>query len=283
MAAPIPTIMVGAVLLAAVLHALWNAIAKGITDRLAAFTLIGLGSLFVVLVIPFVAHPAAASRPFIAISALLHVGYGMMLMLSYRVGDLGQVYPLARGVSPLLVTVVAAITIHERLDPPRLAGVLLVSGGLASLVLAGGRVTLEQRPGLVYALGTGLFIAAYTVVDGLGVRRSGTALGYSTWLFALESPLIPLFGFARRGRALATELRPVWHIGLLGGLLSVLAYALVIWAQTRGALAAVASLRETSVIIAALIGAFFFHEPFGRRRIVAAVLVAGGIVLLNLG
>jgi drug/metabolite transporter (DMT)-like permease len=270
------------VLVSAVLHATWNAIAKGIKDQLAAFALIGLGSLPVVLLIPFVAHPATASQPFIAVSALLHVGYGTMLMLSYEVGDLGHVYPLARGVSPLLVAVVAAVAVHERLDPLRLGGVLLVCAGLASLILAGGRPTLDERPALVYALGTGLFIAAYTVVDGIGVRRSGTPLGYSTWLFALESPVIPLFALARRGRALAADLRPVWHVGVLGGMLSLVAYGLVIWAQTRGALAAVAALRETSVIVAALIATLFFHEPFGRRRVLAATLVAAGIVLLNL-
>lgn len=270
------------VLGSAVLHATWNAIAKGIKDQLAAFTLIGLGSLPVVLLLPWVAHPAPASRLFIAVSALLHVGYATMLMLSYKVGDLGHVYPLARGVSPLLVAVVAAVAVHERLDPPRLGGVLLVCVGLASLVLGGGLPTLDERPALVYALGTGLFIAAYTVVDGIGVRRSGAALGYSTWLFALESPVIPLFALARRGHALAADLRPVWHVGVLGGLLSLVAYSLVIWAQTRGALAAVAALRETSVIVAALIATLFFHEPFGRRRVLAATLVAAGIVVLNL-
>ncbi len=269
------------VLGSAVLHATWNAIAKSIKDQLAAFTLISLGSVPVVLLIPFAAHPAAASRPFIAVSALLHVAYGTTLMLAYKVGDLGQIYPLARGISPLLVAVVAAVTVHERLDLPRLGGVLLVCAGFGSLVLVGGRLHLE-RAALVPALGTGLLIAAYTVIDGIGVRRSGTALGYSIWLFTLESPMIPLFAFARRGRGLAAELRPVWGIGILGGMLSLLAYALVIWAQSRGALAAVAALRETSVIIAAVIGAVFLHEPFGRRRIVAAALVAGGIVLLNL-
>jgi drug/metabolite transporter (DMT)-like permease len=270
------------VLASAVLHATWNALAKSIKDQLAAFTLIGLGSLFVALLIPFVPHPASASRPFIVVSALLHVGYGAMLMLSYNVGDLGHVYPLARGVSPLLVAVLAAITVHERLDSLRLGGILLVCIGLATLALAGGRPNLNGRPALVFALGTGLFIAAYTVIDGIGVRRSGTALGYSTWLFTLETPVIPLFAFAHRGRALATEMRPVWRTGVLAGLLSVIAYALVIWAQTRGALAAVAALRETSVIVAALIGALFFHESFGRRRVIAATLVACGIVLLNL-
>jgi drug/metabolite transporter (DMT)-like permease len=270
------------VLASAVLHATWNALAKSIKDQLAAFTLIGLGSLLVALLIPFVAHPAAASRPFIVVSALLHVGYATMLMLSYKAGDLGHVYPLARGVSPLLVAVLAAIIVHERLDLLRLGGVLLVCTGLAALALAGGPSRLDGRPALVFALGTGVFIAAYTVIDGIGVRRSGTALGYSTWLFTLESPVVPLFAFARRGRDLAAQLRPIWRTGVLAGLLSLVAYALVIWAQTRGALAAVAALRETSVIIAAVIGALFLHEPFGRRRVIAATLVACGIVLLNL-
>lgn len=270
-------------LLAAVLHATWNALAHAIPDQLFGFVLIGVTSAACsAVVVPFVAAPAAASRPFLVTSALLHVVYNFLLLQSYRVGEFNQVYPLARGTSPLVVAAVAVTLVGEHLAPPQLAGVVVVSAGLTSLVLVGGRPRPEHRAALVAAVATGFAIAAYTVLDGVGVRRSGSVAGYTGWLFLLQGPVLPLVALARRGRGLAGQLRPHLGVGLGCGLLSMAAYGLVLWAQTRGALAAVAALRETSVIVGAGIGAVFFHERFGRPRLVATVLVATGIVLLNL-
>jgi drug/metabolite transporter (DMT)-like permease len=275
--------MVAAVLLAAVLHAVWNSLAKAIDDQLVGFMLLDLTGVACCLVaIPLVAAPAVASWPFIGASACLHVGYKLVLMRSYRLGDLSQVYPLARGVAPLLVAGFAAAFVGERLGPPQLAGVLLVSVGLASLALGGRRPRVGERPAIAFALGTGAFIAAYTVTDGIGVRHAGTALGYAAWLFLLDGVPIPVYALAARGRTLGAALRPAWGKGVAAGVLSLLAYGLVLWAQTRGALAAVAALRETSVIVAAAIGAVVFGERFGRLRVLAATMVACGIVLLNL-
>jgi drug/metabolite transporter (DMT)-like permease len=272
-----------AVLTAAVLHATWNALAHAIPDQLVGFTLIGLAyTACSAVLVPFVAAPAVASWPFLAASVVLHAGYNLLLLVSYRLGDFGQMYPLARGTSPLVVAAVSVALVGEHLAGVQLAGIAVVSAGLGSLALAGGRPRTTQRIALVAAVATGVVIAGYTVLDGLGVRRAGSVAGYTGWLFLLQGPIVPLLVAAiRRGRLPGQLRRRTWT-GLACGVLSLLAYGLVLWAQTRGALAAVAALRETSVIVGAAIGAIAFHEPFGRPRLLASVLVAAGIVLLNL-
>ncbi|MCW2793501.1 MAG: EamA-like transporter family protein [Nocardioides sp.] len=275
--------VVAAVLLAAVLHAVWNALAHAITDQLVGFALIGtsitLGGAALVLVAP---APAAASWPFLAGSALLHVAYNLLLMRSYGLGDFGQVYPLARGTSPWLVALGAAVFVGEDLSHLRLVGVLVISVGLVILVFAGGVPTRAARPAIGAAVLTGVVIASYTTLDGLGVRSAGSVAGYTGWLFLLQGPFLPLATVvARRGR-LWRQVRPHLLAGLAGGLLSLVAYGLVLWAQTRGALAPIAALRETSVIVGAVIGTVLFGERFGRWRIAATVLVAAGVVLITL-
>jgi drug/metabolite transporter (DMT)-like permease len=279
----VPPGVLAAVLLAAAMHATWNAIAHASADRLANFALIGIamtvGGAVLVLLAP---APARSSWPFIGVSAALHVAYIVLLIRSFQHGDFGQVYPLARGTSPWLVALAAAVFAHETLTMPRLVGVVVVSAGLLSLVFAGGRPTRAGRPAIVAAVLTGVAIAAYTTVDGLGVRHAGTAGGYAGWLFLALGPVLPVIAvLTRRGRMWSMTRNEV-VVGLTGGVLSLIGYGLVLWAQTRGALAPIAALRETSVIIGAVIGAVVFHERFGRWRIVATVLVAGGVVLINL-
>ncbi|MFW5415914.1 EamA family transporter [Nocardiopsis sp. CNT-189] len=272
-----------AVLAAALLHAGWNAIAHAITDRLLGFALIGAaGMAGGAATAAFAGLPDPASWPALGLSALLHVGYMGLLMLSYRVGDFGQVYPLARGTSPWLVALGAAVLLGETLSPLHLAGVLVVSAGLTALVFAGGVPGRDRLPALGAALATGAMIAAYTVVDGVGVRASGDPLAYLAWLMILEGPWFLIAALVLRRGRLASQLRPVWRIGALGGLLSMAAYGLVLWAQTMGSLAAVAALRETSIIFGAIIAALVFKEGLGRLRVLSAVVVATGIALLNL-
>ena len=275
--------VVVAVLLAAVLHAAWNAIAHASKDRLAAFALIGIASTVCGAAIVIVAPaPATASWPFIGASMLLHTTYDLLLIRGYQHGEFGQVYPLARGTSPWLVAVAAAVFAHETLPAPRRRGVVVVSAGLLSLVFAGARPAHADRPAIVAAVLTGITIATYTTVDGLGVRYAGTASGYAGWLFLTLGPWLPAYSLLARRSRLRSVRRTEVASGLAGGVLSLVAYGLVLWAQTRGALAPIAALRETSVIIGAIIGAVVFHERFGRWRIVATVLVAGGVVLINL-
>jgi drug/metabolite transporter (DMT)-like permease len=274
----------GTVLGSAVLHATWNAIAHAVRDKLVTFTLITLtytvaGGVAVLLV----ARPSPAAWPFLAASAALHAVYNLLLMQAYRLGDFNQAYPLGRGTSPWVVAIISTVVIGEVLGPVHLAGVVVVSAGLATLVFGGGLPSRRQLPALAAAFGTGLAIAAYTVVDGLGVRLAHSVGGYAAWLFLLQGPTIPILALAWRRRELVGQLRGPWLFGLVGGLLSMVAYALVLWAQTVGSLAPIAALRETSVIMGAIIGAVVFHEGFGRTRIVATVLVVGGIFLLNVG
>jgi drug/metabolite transporter (DMT)-like permease len=286
-AAALPLTVILAVLVAAVTHATWNAIAHGIKDQVVAFGLIGAGGVAVaaplVAIFPF---PLAACWPYLLASVFIHVFYNLLLMRSYRYGEFGQVYPLARGTSPLVVTVLAAVFAAERPSLPQVVGVLVVSSGLAVLVFAGRRGRAGSgvgRAALVAAGGTGLTIAAYTTVDGLGVRLSGSSVAYIAWLILLESLCVPAWALVRRRRVLAGQSRAVLLSGLAAGALSLLAYGLVLWAQTRGALAPIAALRETSVIFGAVIGTVVFGEPFGRRRIGATVLVVLGVLLLSAG
>jgi len=271
-----------AVLAAAVLHASWNALLKGVEDRLATVVLLDVTGLVVAAaVVPLVPAPAPASRGLLALSVVLHLGYELLLLVAYRGGDLGQVYPVARGTAPLLVAAWAGLVLGERLAPVQLAGLGAICAGLLALAGAGAGRPAQWRVAVGPALATGVCIAAYTVADGLGVRRAGTVAGYVAWLFLLHGLPIPLFALAARRQALAGRLRRHLGAGVAAGLLSVAAYGLVLWAQRRGALAVVAALRETSVLVAALIGTLVFGEAFGRRRVLAAALLAAGIVVLN--
>lgn len=276
-------VVIAAVLLAAVLHAVWNALAHAIDDQLVGFALIGvavtMGAAGIVLLSPV---PASASWPFLAGSVVLHVAYNLLLMRCYRLGEFGQVYPLARGTSPWLVALAGSVFVGEQLSFVRLVGVVVISVGLGSLVLVGGVPTRAARPAIAAALLTGVVIAAYTTLDGLGVRNAGTVAGYTGWLFLLQGPVLPLAAVLARRGLLWRQLRPHLLTGLAGGALSLAAYGLVLWAQTQGALAPIAALRESSVIVGAVIGAVVFGERFGRWRIAATILVAGGVVLITL-
>jgi drug/metabolite transporter (DMT)-like permease len=275
----LPPAVALAVLAAALTHAVWNAIAHGLKDQMLAFALIGAGGVAVAIPLIIVAaRPRPASWPYLLASVGIHVFYVLLLMQCYRLGEFSQVYPLARGVSPLVVTILAAVFVGEHLDLPQIAGVIVVSAALAFLIVGGRR---PGRAAFLAAVGTGLTIAAYTTVDGVGVRLSASPAGYIAWLMLLQSLCVPMFALVRRRDVLLKQSRRVLLSGLAAGALSVLAYGLVLWAQTRGALAPIAALRETSVIFGAIIGTLVFREPFGRTRITATVLVVGGILLLN--
>ncbi|MEW2553695.1 EamA family transporter [Streptomyces zhihengii] len=276
-------LVVAAVLVAAVTHAGWNALAHRIKDQLVAFTLIAGGAAVMGAVMAcFAPLPAAGAWPYLVVSALLHVGYQALLMRSFSLGDFGQMYPIARGTAPLVVTVAAALFVGERIGGWQLAGVAIASAGLVGVALWGIRGS-GRRPhwaALAAALATGVSIAAYTVVDGVGVRASGTPTGYIAWLMILEGVLIPAYAVATRRGALLAQLRPHAARGLLGAAMSIVAYGLVLWAQTRAPLAPVAALRESSIIAGAAIGALLFKERFGAPRVIAAGLMVVGIGLM---
>ncbi|HEV2637703.1 MAG TPA: EamA family transporter [Actinocrinis sp.] len=274
-------IVVGVVLLSAVLHATWNALTHSARDRVAAIALIGVAAAGCAGVgVLFAPIPDRAAWPFIAASFLLQVGYSYALVLAYRLGEFSSMYPLARGTSPLVVALVGTFVVGQPMSGLEAVGVLTVSGGLLALAFADGRPRRADLPAIGAAVGTGCFIAAYTVVDGIGVRRSGSVFGYASWTFLFQGVLIVLVAVALRRRALLASLRPDWARGLAGGVVSVAAYSMVLWAQTKGTLAGIATLRETSILIGCVIGSVVFHERFGRNRLIASAGVVTGILLI---
>jgi drug/metabolite transporter (DMT)-like permease len=270
------------VLLAGVIHAVWNAIASRIDDRVLACGLIGITEAVVAgVTLPLVGMPRTAAVGFAAGSAAVHVAYTYALVHSYRLGGFGRAYPLARGTSPLLVAVGGWFLASEHLDALQLAGTCTIAAGLLAIVLAGGRPARGEWPGIAIALLTGVTIAGYTVLDGLGVRHAHNPIGYISLLFVLQGPLVVAIAAALMWRRPRTPAAADIRHGLVAGLLSLVAYGIVVWAQTRGPLALVSALRETSVISAALISTLVFHEPFARRRIGPAIAVVAGIVLIS--
>ncbi len=271
------------VLLAAFMHASWNTFVKSSKDRLVELAILNaVSAIIAVFAIPWVGIPDPASWWFLFGSIVIHSGYYFFLLQAYRVGDLSHVYPLARGISPLLVALFSAVLADEILNTGQLLGVLLVSVSVASLALNARWSRHNEMKPILFAAATGIMIAGYTLVDGIGVRLSNNALAYIAWLFALDClPLLAVAAVCRRG-SLTRALGEQWRTAILGGILAIGAYGLVIWALSLGAMAPIAALRETSVVIAALIGTVFLREPFGKRRILASIGVATGVIVLRL-
>jgi drug/metabolite transporter (DMT)-like permease len=267
-------------ILAAVLHAVWNALVKTAGDRLVTLGFIAFTNVLVGLaLLPFVDPPSQASWAFIAVSMLVKYAYYAFVNLAYRVGDLSLVYPLARGFAPLAVTVGAAVLAGEYLSLPSLTGVLIACLGISSLAIAGiGR--LHDSLPIWLAIGTGLTIAVYTVCDGLGIRVSDSPFGFIAWIYILELPVVLAILWLRR-HGLAQALASHWRYGSLAGLCAVVAYALVLIASLYAPLSIVSALRETSVIIAAMIGTLLLGERPWQDRVAASIFVAGGVALMT--
>ncbi|MFO1351491.1 MAG: DMT family transporter [Gammaproteobacteria bacterium] len=269
------------VLCAAVLHASWNALLKIGGDPLARLALINAAAALCALPIVLLAPaPAAASWPYLAGSVAIHQVYNLGLVFGYRYGDLSLVYPITRGVAPMLVAIGAYLFAGERLNLPGTLAVGFICAAILSLAFDKGW-RLRSPKAVGFALLTGLMIAGYTVCDGLGGRLSGSAPGYSAWLFVLEAPPLALVALAWRPHAVLAVFAKHWRMGLLGGACAATAYGLVIWAMSLTPMTYVSALRETSVILAAWIGTRLLREPFGGRRMALASLVAVGVILLQ--
>ncbi|HVJ72875.1 MAG TPA: EamA family transporter [Casimicrobiaceae bacterium] len=271
-----------AVLGAGFLHALWNAMLKSAAgEPLLDTALIVAGSAVVALaLLPFVAVPARAAWPFMALSAVIHFAYYITLAGAYRRGDLSFAYPLMRGVAPLIVTVLGVVFLGEHPSASMLAGIALISLGILVIAwYAGGRHTAAAAG---WALANALIIALYTLVDGAGTRASGSAAGYVCWLIFLEGLPYLAWIYATRGPSALDYLRPRWRRGIAGGAASLAAYGIALWAMTRAPVAVVAALREVSVLFAAAIGALVLKEGFGWRRMAGAAAVVAGVAALRL-
>ena len=223
--------------------------------------------------------PAPASWPYIAASGALHYLYYILLFLAYRIGDLSQVYPIARGLSPLLVSIGAFLFAGELLSLPAAAGIALISGGIALLSFVGRRAPTAQPAALAAAVSTDVVIASYSLVDGIGVRLSESAFGYTGWLFVSEALVVAVVARRRWGQ-LRPLARPIATYTLLAGVSAVSAYALVIYANLLAPLGAVSAVREVSVVVAAGIGVLIFGERPWKSRVFAAAAVTAGVVLL---
>lgn len=263
------------------LHASWNAIAHAAPDRLVGFALLCSTTFVLGAVLIVVGDPVGwRFFWFAALSAALHTAYVVLLMSSYEVADLSRAYPLARGTGVALVGIASVALPRSPLDVGVVIGVGLVVIGILGVTFAGPRLTRADGRGIALAVATGVAIAGYTVVDGLAVSDGAPLLAYAGWLIALHSWVVPVYAVAKRGRAFwgIARQQAAWNIG--GGVVSLLAYGLVLLAQTSGELAAIAALRELSIAIGVLLGATVLHEALARKRLLpAGVLTVGAIVL----
>jgi PAS domain S-box-containing protein len=267
------------VLSAAVLHASWNALVKAASDRALVLAAVASGHAMAGIVLIWISEPPSlASWVPILLSTLIHYVYYVLLFQAYRLGDLSQVYPISRGLAPALVALGALALVGEMLPPAGWAGLIAISGGICLLALQRGAAHADPRA-VGVALLLGLTIASYSVADGIGVRISASPTGYMGWLFLLEAPVF-FFILWNRRRLKGTVDWRVYAIGLLGGLFSVTAYGTVLYAKTIAPIGAVSAIRESSVVIAALIGVLFFGERPWGGRLAAAVIVAAGVVTL---
>jgi drug/metabolite transporter (DMT)-like permease len=277
-------VVFAAVLVAAACHAGWNAAVKKGLDPLATTVAITVGSSVVAAVlVPFVGLPPAPAWPWVVASVLIHVAYFAALIESYRAGDMGQVYPIARGSAPLLTAAASAALIGETIGLSAWIGIVLLAGGVLLLSLRGGRdLARIDRRAVGFALFTALTICVYSLVDGTGARVSGDAHAYTAAMFLGNGVAVGAYGLFRRGPAALRGLVRHWPIGLFGGTLSLVSYGIVIWAMTIAPIAIVAALRETSVLFATLIAVVVLREPLRAVRLVAAFAIVIGVVLIRL-
>lgn len=267
-------------LFAALLHASWNAIVKASGDKMyAAISVSGSAAVIALLLLPFAPQPTLASAPYLLLSSALQVVYTVLVAKTYQVSDMSQTYPLMRGTAPLLVAIVSVVFLGDRLSPLAWSGIGVIC--LAILAMAyNGRAS--SRRGVVLALINACFIAGYTLVDGTGVRLSGSALGYTLWSFLMNGSCLLGWATIARRHEVSRYLRQHWHKGLLGGISTMGSYGLALWAMTQAPLAVVAALRETSILFGALIAFVLLKERVIPLRIAAACGIADGAILLRL-
>jgi drug/metabolite transporter (DMT)-like permease len=271
-----------AVLFGAACHAGWNAFLKLDLEPTIAMALIGgMGAVVVLPLLPFVGLPDPAAWPWLLGSAAFHFGYFICLTEAYRTGDLGQVYPIARGSAPLLTATATALLFGENTGIVGWAGIAILSLGVLLLSLRGGRSLKFDRRAVGFALLTAVTICGYSLLDGMGGRAAGNPLSYTAWLFIADGAIMVGAAYALRGRAVFGAIRTYWRRGLIGASLSVASYGIAIWAMTVAPIALVAALRETSVLFAALIAVVILKEPLRASRMAAAVLIVCGLIFIR--
>ena len=271
-----------AIILAAFLHAVWNAMVKNEDNKYLAVTAIVLGQVPVsVLIILLTPIPSVESIPFIILSALLHIGYEWYLLSAYRFGDLTKVYPIARGTAPILITIVSLIFLGVALSNFEILGIIIISLGILSLSLQGAK-GIKNRSAVIYALVTGFFIMGYSITDGYGARVSNSFLSYMGWSFILNATIFPIIlKINNKSEIITKTFKEGKKIFFIGGTLSYIVYGIVIWGFTQAPIALITALRETSIIFALLIGTFFLKEKFTLLKVIATFIIFFGVALLK--
>ncbi len=272
-----------AVLAAAFMHASWNVMVKLRLDRfLSLFLLQAIMGVFGIGMMAGFGFPAAGALAYAVVSGLLHTGYNIFLARSYRDGSLSQVYPIARGAAPLLTLAATFAIAHDTLKPFTAFGICILIAGIWLIAVDRRAAARLDRHSLYFAFGTSLFIAAYTVVDGLGGRASGNPSGYAGLVFLLDAVLLTAYAIWRRDTRVFADVAPSWRTGIAGAALSAGAYWIVIWAMTQAPIAAVAALRETSIVFVMLMSARVLKEDLGWTRYAGGALVMAGAVAMRL-
>ncbi len=280
-----------AVLFGALLHAGWNTLVKSSGDKELDIALVHfLGAMVCLPLLWAVGLPPREAWPFIGASLGIHIAYYLTLNGAYQHGDLGATYPIMRGSAPMLVALGSSTVLGESLSGAAWAGVAAITAGVLMVGLARPAEALHHRRAIAFALANACVIAAYTFVDGQGVRASGAAGGnaasYVVLLFVLDGFPYPALVLLRRGPAQRAVMwayaRQRWALATLGGLASLGSYGIALWAMTRAPVAAVSAMRETSVLFATALGVWVLKEPFGRQRVLGACVIVGGVVALKL-
>ena len=290
MTASIPPYVIAAVLGAALLHATWNALVKGRAGQgdpmLSTVLVVAGGAAVSALLLPWMEAPQPASWPFIAASSLIQTAYYLLLIGAYRSGEMSHAYPLMRGTAPLLVALLNGALTGERLHGGQWLAVCLICGGVLAMLLAVPSAAVHaqanHRRTTAFALATACVIALYTMIDGAGVRRSGAPASYTMWIFLLNGTMVTVWAVRRHARALTDVARARPQLLAVGGVSTVGSYGIALWAMTLAPVAAIAALRETSILFATAIAALFLRERVGRARWLAAFLIACGAVAMRL-
>ena len=271
-----------AVLIAALLHACWNAIIKFGDDKLQGMVLLsvahGLIGLMLIAIFPI---PSKESWWLLAGSVLFHLMYKTFLTFAYMRGDLSRVYPIARGTAPMIVLVISLIALSDVMLASQIFGIVLVGLGI-TLMAWGVFAHGEERALVPYALLAAVGTAGYSLFDGLGARVSGSVSGYIGWLFFLDAFLFTVGGVAIKGHAVLPKSVKIWMLGLIAGVCSVAAYWIAVWAMTLAPIALVTALREVSVLFAVLIGVLFFKDKAMVGKIFAGLVIVAGVIAIRL-
>ncbi len=272
-----PLALYGLVVFSAIANSIWNALVKSVGDRTLTMVMIRItGLLLGLAALPFVDWPAPESWKWLALTAVVMFAYYALLVRSYGLGDMSVVYPLARGIAPVLTTLVAFAAIGEALSPLHMLAVALISLGIMALSFGAG----VSREAVGFAVATGVSVATYSFFSGMGVRAAGTVLGYQAILEIVTGAGMLMFALVTRRAALFRHIRHFGAVGLFAGTVSVLGFVAFLFAAQSLPLGPVVVLRETSVIFGAIIGTVVLKEGFGFRRVTAAALVVSGIALL---